>query len=379
MSRSPIRFPSPTRLALLVGALALLALPASATAYVYWGNGATSAVGRASLDGSAPNQSFITGATGVDGVAVDAQNIYWADTSGTIGRANLDGTGVDQSFIPAANDPAGVAVDASHVYWVNAAGDAIARANIDGTGANLNFIPIVPSFGGEGVAVDSQHIYWTNSSGAIGRANLDGTGVDQSFISGAGQATGIAVDSQHIYWTIYGNGVAGAGAVARANLDGTGSNLSFITGGAGAWGVAVDSSHVYWANFIGETIGAANLDGTAVNQSLITGASDPEGVAVDPLPLPPPVAHPPGTRITRSKISSKKHRARFRFKAIGTAHSFQCELKRAHHKKPRARYRRCSSPKTYKHLKHGTYVFKVRAKGADGVDPTPAKKKFRIK
>ena len=35
----------------------------------------------------------------------------------SIGRANLDGTGVDQSFIAGATRAAGVAVDASHVYW----------------------------------------------------------------------------------------------------------------------------------------------------------------------------------------------------------------------------------------------------------------------
>ena len=37
----------------------------------------------------------------------------------TIGRANLDGSGVDQSFITGANVPTGVAVDGQHVYWTN--------------------------------------------------------------------------------------------------------------------------------------------------------------------------------------------------------------------------------------------------------------------
>jgi hypothetical protein len=47
------------------------------------------------------------------GLAVDSNYIYWANVfDGTIGRANLDGTGVDQSFITGATNPDSVAVDA---------------------------------------------------------------------------------------------------------------------------------------------------------------------------------------------------------------------------------------------------------------------------
>ena len=57
--------------------------------------------------------------------------VYWANyTSGaTIGRANLNGTGANQSFISGASQPEGVAVDATHVYWANAATNTIGRAN----------------------------------------------------------------------------------------------------------------------------------------------------------------------------------------------------------------------------------------------------------
>jgi hypothetical protein len=47
-------------------------------------------------------------------VAVDADHIYWTNTyTGTIGRANLDGTDANQSFVNAPFSPFGVAVDAS--------------------------------------------------------------------------------------------------------------------------------------------------------------------------------------------------------------------------------------------------------------------------
>jgi hypothetical protein len=90
---------------------------------------------------------------------------------------------------------------------------------------------------------------------------------------------------------------------------------------------------------------------------------------------------PPGTKITKAKISSKHHQAAFSFKAIGTATRFQCALVRtpkAHHKKPKPTFKACRSPKTYKHLKPGKYTFEVRALNAAGANPTPAKKSFTI-
>ena len=129
-------------------------------------------------------------------MAVDAAHVYWANlVDGTIGRANLDGTGVNQSFITGAIVPCGVAVDGAHIYWANAgAGDTIGRANLDGTGVDQGFISGASN--PCGVAVDGAHVYWANGgNGTIGRANLNGTGVNQSFIAGASGPCGVAVDA----------------------------------------------------------------------------------------------------------------------------------------------------------------------------------------
>ena len=74
-----------------------------------------------------------------------------------------------------------------------------------------------------------------------------------------------------------------------------------------------------------------------------------------------PVA--PNTRITQTTIDSSKGDATFRFRAVGDATGFRCKLTRGH---DQASFRRCRSPKTYKHLKSGTYVFQVRASGPGG-------------
>jgi hypothetical protein len=105
--------------ALAVGTLALVA---RADAFVYWASASTNSIGRANLDGTGVNPSFITGANDPTGVAVDAAHVYWANTGAApafdtrIGRANIDGTGADQGFISTTSQPTGVAVDGAYVY-----------------------------------------------------------------------------------------------------------------------------------------------------------------------------------------------------------------------------------------------------------------------
>ncbi len=225
-------------------------------ASIYWTNSSetsTNSIGRANLDGTGVDQSFITGLSrDSPGVAVDSRHIYWANTdlqttdAGTIGRANLDGTGINQSLITVGEDwaPSGVAVDSSHVYWTNLGTGFVSRANLDGTEPNTNFI-IGHAFA-YAVAVDADHIYWADyQEGQIGRANLDGTGVDENFITFPPSTTsiaGLAVDAGHMYWTDeYVN------AIGRANLDGTGVDQSFITVSS-PFGLAVDAGHIYWTS-----------------------------------------------------------------------------------------------------------------------------------
>ncbi len=264
-----------------------------AGAEVYWDNTTNDAIGRASLDGTGANQSFVASAGYSYGVAVDGQHIYWANTSnGTIGRANLDGSGVDQSFITGAHVPISVAVDGQQIYWGNGSSNTIGRASLDGGSVNQSFI--TGADGLAGLALDGQHVYWGNAgTGAIGRANLDGSGVDQSFILGGSGVVpnGVAVDAQHIYWTDSSDSTIG-----RANLDGSGVDQSFILGASHPFGVAVDDQHIYWTNFgdgSGMAIGRANLDGTATDQQFVTGAKGPSGIAVSS-------GTPAGSRVTLS-------------------------------------------------------------------------------
>jgi hypothetical protein len=295
--------------------LAAAWLAPAAHAYLYWahrGNETGTTLGRANLNGTGVNQSFIGGATGPVGVAVDSAHIYWANTFGaheSIGRANLDGSEANQSFITGGNYPCGVAVDDSHIYWTNASGNSIGRANLNGTGVNQSFITVGVSHPC-GVAVDESHIYWANqgtgfpgNGTTIGRASLNGSSPEGSFIEGADGPVGVVVNSSYVYWA---NTNETSNTIGRANLNGTGVNQSFITGGDCPDLPAVDDSHIYWTNACSDTIGRANLDGSEANQSFIATLQNPGGVALD---VPAPEATPT-TPTTPSPSNSKPKKSK---------------------------------------------------------------------
>ena len=91
---------------------------------------------------------------------------------------------------------------------------------------------------------------------------------------------------------------------------------------------------------------------------------------------------PPGSVLKQASVSSRHHSAKFTFAATGDATRFQCALvrepKAKHKKAPKPSYSKCSSPKTYKHLKRGSYEFFLRAVGPGGTDATPATHRFKI-
>lgn len=89
----------------------------------------------------------------------------------------------------------------------------------------------------------------------------------------------------------------------------------------------------------------------------------------------------PRTKLAGAVLRPALGKATFRFGAEG-ATRFECRLTRT--AKPPAgtsaapRFRRCSSPKTYRHLAPGSYLFEVRAIGTAGPDQTPAKRRFNF-
>jgi hypothetical protein len=94
---------------------------------------------------------------------------------------------------------------------------------------------------------------------------------------------------------------------------------------------------------------------------------------VTPAPTPAPAdTTAPRTSLRTAQINQAKSRATFRFRSSEPASRFRCKLD----SRP---FKACTSPKTYKKLKAGKHVFRVKARDQAGnVDATPTVKRFRI-
>jgi DNA-binding beta-propeller fold protein YncE len=338
------------------------------------------------LDGSATATLQISGATvmGPSGLTIDptAGRIYWANYSGgAISSAKLDGTGAADLPIPTAdvNQPFGIAVDpaAGRIYWTNSGNGTIFAANLDGSNpVPINTAPVTPS-APTGVAVDpaAGRIYWTDGgSGQISYANLNGAGG-----ANLGQAAGTKPE-----FPILLEPPVPAGAPMITGGRTTGAAL---TCSPGSWEPDLLGDHLYrapqtWSyqwSLSGHTIAGATSNPTVARSPGSYGcqvtASNHAGSALQASAAHAVSPPPPNTKLTNGSVSSRKHQATFKFKAVGTATGFQCALVNGKHA---ARFTRCKSPKTYKHLHAGKYKFEVRAIGPGGLDATPATERFKI-
>ncbi len=84
-----------------------------------------------------------------------------------------------------------------------------------------------------------------------------------------------------------------------------------------------------------------------------------------------PSPTPQTTILKGPKAKTHSTTVKFKFSASEKGAKFECKL-------DKKKFKPCKSPKTYKKLKPGKHVFKVRAVKGKTVDATPAKRKFRV-
>ncbi len=224
--------------------------------FIYWtqGSGATSSIGRANLNGSGANPSFIPHSAGIDfrapspdpldfapqpAIAVNTNGVYWSNTeTHTIGRANIDGSAPNSKVFnvtgPQVFIVCGIAVTDDFVYWVaTRMGSSIERVDANGSPPSVfsafRIDGVDPSTSC-GLAVDSSFLYWGGRDGSIGRAPVGGGTASNSFIPSATSPSntpcGVAVNSQYVFWGNSGP----TSSIGRANLSGKSSNPSLIPG-----------------------------------------------------------------------------------------------------------------------------------------------------
>jgi Fibronectin type III domain len=149
------------------------------------------------------------------------------------------------------------------------------------------------------------------------------------------------------------NGVAGYD-VFRAGVEGP-----VARAGGGATSVTVTNLRCETAySFHVEAFDASGNAAPSAPVSLQTGRCGPTTRPNTSLHVGPP------KRTTRRS-------AYFHWGANRTPVTYQCKL-------DRGRWTSCRPGKRYRNLKKGWHTFQVRAKDAGGVDPTPAKRRWRI-
>lgn len=320
-----------------------LAFSSSAAAWIYWGHeGYGTGVGRAALDATQPNESFVAAPPGTyafaRGVAVDSKYLYWGthglNTSPErsfeaprIGRSLLDGSGVEYTFTASTGQSiSGLSASPTHLYW---------SANSQDT-SEIGRTPIIggqqfQSFGsvfGEpnplpcGVASDGTYVYFANrATSSIGRATLANFSTKEQVIEGQWiqlpdtpsetvMPCGVAVDGKYVYWgvdQIFRNGAPSIGTTVGRALKAEGGEATdnFAASGRQVSGLAIDGAFIYTSNLNeykpgGGSIGRANISGGGGDPDFITGLSAPFGVAVDaagPTASPPTLQGPATTPV----------------------------------------------------------------------------------
>ncbi len=109
--------------------------------HVYWGQAGApsiipSTIARAGIDGSNPGVIANT-AENPTALTLDAAHIYWSSPR-AIGRANLNGSSPEDHFLSSGGSLGDVALLSGRLYWADFTGQWISTAGADGSGLNID-------------------------------------------------------------------------------------------------------------------------------------------------------------------------------------------------------------------------------------------------
>jgi virginiamycin B lyase len=239
--------------------------------YVYWSDPLNGRIGRARLDGTEVNDSYLPDLGEPLGITVINEGtnkyIFWTDRGeldvdgkpqvgkGTIGRANLDGTDVKADCLKDLTNPRSIAVDPNFIYWTMPGITSHEEFLRDGDVGRADLAcpvsvppPLITSFASGDIAVNSSHIYMSATTafdnGFIRRFKLDGTGQeDVVSIPDVEAPFGLALDGTHLYWTDLDHNMIGRSDLAGSDPSEQPDFISATRPGDPARG----GEHLYWS------------------------------------------------------------------------------------------------------------------------------------
>ncbi len=223
----------------------------------------------------------------------------------------------------------------------------------------------------------------SNGAGAGEPATSTATAVVIAAAVGTPPAPTIAVPANSAPPIIAGGAVVGqtltAGPGAWSNSPTSYTYQWYRCSGAGCLAISGATLQAYTPTSadVGDTLEVAECAHNVAGASAPASSAASAVVASASTATPPP---PPRAVLTAKKVSGAA--ARFSFKAAGRSSGFQCALVRTVTGKgrhtPAPSYAGCVSPKTYRNLRAGRYVFYVRAIGPGGTG-SPATYAFTIR
>ena len=233
-------------------------------------------------------------------IAVDDSNVYWTNyddqyapgggsgTSGTVMKVPLTG-GTPVALATGLSGPTAIAIDASNVYFANSVGGTLKSVPIAG-GSVTTLATLQTPYG---IAVESGVVYWTNYTGTTGPngnsyasvmsvAATGGTPKTLTTSTDAVGAYGIAVNAATIFFTAQ-NNTGTATQVESIPLAGSTSPTILASAQQQATAIAVDGTNVYWTDNDPNTGSVSSIPQTGGTPLVLATKSDTAlGIAVDP-------------------------------------------------------------------------------------------------
>jgi hypothetical protein len=260
-------------------------------------------LGGACTGGKCQPIAIATGQTAVNGVALDANGIYWTRSgsnsiAGVVATAKLDGTGLTPlSSAGVGESDYAPAVGGGYLYFIQTAGSlrAVWRCQLPSCNGGPSLIA-----GNQPVATDlaldaaNNRLYWVNGTpyqgtgGAVMTMALPNGAPTRVVTADQPNPSSLALGSNgFVYWTnggTYVNNVhQGNGGVRRAPLGQTNGAATTIVTSAGAdvVGIALDAQSVYFGSGSLSTLEVAPINGGGSSSKLANVPGRVQEIAVD--------------------------------------------------------------------------------------------------